>query len=94
MAPSAEASPREVLSRRVSELGLVRASELAGRTAPGRAGPGRAGPGRGVRAASHVEPVPREPEPEPELPEAEPDVVEPLPERPDRLPLPDAAEAA
>ena len=35
-----------------------------------------------------------EPEPEPELPEAEPDALEPFPERPDRLPLPEAAEAA
>ena len=61
MVASAEASAREALSRRVSELGLVRASELGG-----RAGPGRVGPGRAVRAAaSHVEPPPREPEPEP-----------------------------
>ena len=35
-----------------------------------------------------------EPEPEPELPEAEPDALELFPERPDRLPLPEAAEAA
>jgi hypothetical protein len=57
MAPSAEASPHEVLSRRFSELGLVRASEL----------PGRAGPGAAVRnAASHPRGVWPEPEAEPE----------------------------
>ncbi|HEY2191639.1 MAG TPA: hypothetical protein VGH76_04950 [Actinomycetospora sp.] len=68
MVPSAEASAREVLSRRVSELGLVRASELAG-----RAGPGRAGPGRAVRAAaSHADPAPRGPQPERD-PEPEPE---------------------
>ena len=53
MAPSAEAP--EVLSRRFSELGLVRASEL----------PGRAGPGAAVRrAASHAGPSPRGAQPE------------------------------
>ncbi len=62
MVPSAEASAREALSRRVSELGLVRASELAGGAG---AGPGRAG--RVVRAAaSHAGASPRGPEREPE----------------------------
>ncbi len=64
MAASAEASPHEVLSRRFSELGLVRASELPGRARPGPAVRGvapHAGPSaRGVRP----EPEP-EPEPEP-----------------------------
>ncbi|MCD2192457.1 hypothetical protein LQ327_03480 [Actinomycetospora endophytica] len=51
------ASPHEVLSRRVSELGLVRASEL----------PGRSGPGRAVRAAaSHAGPSSQEESPAPE----------------------------
>jgi hypothetical protein len=56
------ASPHEALSRRVSELGLVRASEL-----PGRSGPGRV---VGGAAASHARPssrgAPPAPEPEPE----------------------------
>jgi hypothetical protein len=34
MAPSTEVSPHEILSRRVSELGLVRASELSSRAGP------------------------------------------------------------
>jgi hypothetical protein len=76
MAPSVEASPPEVLSRRFSELGLVRASEL----------PGRTGPGAAVRgAASHAGPSPRglRPEPRPE-PEAEPE----RPRDPERALLP------
>jgi hypothetical protein len=67
MAPSTEASPHEVLSRRVSELGLVRASELGGRVGPGAAVRG---------AASHAGPSPRGARPEPET-EPEPAVRDP-----------------
>src|ERR1700712_2308228 len=67
MAPSAEASPHEVLSRRVSERGLGGAAELGG----------RAGPGAAVRgAASHAGPSPRGARPEPE-PEPEPAARDP-----------------